>query len=156
MKKLIIISLAGILAVSVPGAYAKAAGTTFQECRGAVCFVDIDVVDVGGKMTVVANYEISLVSRRGPEKSRRPATIIFTLKTAGYSFVDKNGIEFADKVEFVRDNVSSNSKKVVIHDKNSTDVPKYGWHNYTIQVQDEDGKVLDVDPVVINGGGVGN
>ena len=157
MKKLIVISLAGILAASVPGAYAGAADTTFHECKASACFVEISVVEVGGVKTVVANHEILLVAHRGPDKFRRSATIIFNLTTEGYKFVDKKGIEFADKVEFVRENESSHSKRVVMNDKNSKDVPKYSSYKYTIQVQDtEGGDPIVLDPVVINGGGTGH
>lgn len=155
MKKLIIISLAGILAASLPQGYVDAAGTTFDQCTGQFCMVQIDVVDVQGTATIVANPEILLVAHRGNDQSRLPVTILFMLNTAGYSFV-QDGITMTNPSgQFTRNNVSSTTTIVVMRDENS-DMPKFHWHSYNIAVEDQDGNALNVDPVVINGGGIGN
>lgn len=158
MRKLIIILLAGFLAASVPQGYAEAAGTTFDECKIGNCVVNITVVDEAGVKMIVASPTVLLVSHRGSNKARLPVVVTFRLDTAGYSFVSQSGISFKNVVEADKQftPVSAVSDKIVKIDKNTPNIPKYTSFSYNIEVEDKDGNVLAVDPVIINGGGVGH
>ena len=157
MRNLFMILVAGILAVVGFSDYATATGT---ESRCAVpdnqsCEVNIDVVVVEGKATIVANPETLKIGEKDG-KNRTSVVIHFRLTTDAYSFAS-NGINFGTsdraKRQFSRDGGVGGPRHIVMIDKNTTETDENFKYSIAL-IPADGGDPIVLDPVIINGGGI--
>lgn len=151
MKKLFLTLLAGILTLGGFGNHAAAQSITAFQCTTAICDVEITVVN---DTTIVANPQILIVAHRNNNNNRRPALIRFTLNTAGYSFT-QGGLQFNNPgTQFGPPTPAAGAPVIMVVDNNN-DLPPLSSHKYKIMVVDAKGVNLSLDPVIINGGPIG-
>ncbi len=154
MKKFFLTLLAGILTLGGFGNHAAAQSVTAFQCVDTICDVEITVVN---DTMIVANPQILVVASRHPNNERQPVFIRYTLNTPGYSF-NQGGIAFANPSsgQFGQPHPATpapgGAPRIMVADFNS-DLPPLSSHKYGIMVKNKaNGNVLELDPVIINGG----